>query len=58
MWTILIPLVLTVGIVAAWLWPRSASPQPPGQRRRPPRRDLHDFPLKRTHEPPPEQGER
>jgi hypothetical protein len=32
---IAIPAILTVAVIAVWLWLRSASPQPPGQHRRP-----------------------
>jgi hypothetical protein len=35
--------VLSVAVVMAWLWLRSASPQPPGQHRRP-RRAKHQPP--------------
>ena len=59
MWTLLaiaIPAVLTIAVVGLWLWLRSASPQPPGQHRRP-RRDPHD-PIRENHEEPPEQRRR
>jgi hypothetical protein len=56
---IAIPAVLTIAVVATWLWLRSASPQPPGQHRRHDGRavrDPHD-PVVSNDEEPPKSGE-
>ena len=54
-WIVVVVVALIVIIVSLWLWLRSASPQPPGQHRRPRRLDPHD-PIREDGEEPPGDG--
>ncbi len=54
LWGIIITAALLLIVIGLWLLLRDATPQPPGQHRRPRRRDPHD-PIRENHEEPPEQ---
>jgi hypothetical protein len=55
-WIVVISTALVLVAVGVWFLLRDASPQPPGQHRRPRRRDPHD-PIRENHEEPPEQDQ-